>query len=74
VYKFGDALLAATTIESCIDTILTEDAHLLRVPGITVTGPYVKGGRTDHRYRRKSTIVGPDLHLCFPPDDGCRRL
>ncbi|MDG6257720.1 MAG: PIN domain-containing protein [Methanomicrobiaceae archaeon] len=42
---FWDALLAATMIESGIDTIITEDAHLLRVPGITVTNPYVKGER-----------------------------
>lgn len=37
---FRDALLAATMIESGIDTIITEDAHLLRVPGISVTNPY----------------------------------
>ncbi len=37
---FWDALLAATMIESRIDTIITEDAHLLRIPGITVVNPY----------------------------------
>lgn len=37
---FWDALLAATMIESSIDTIITEDAHLLRIPGITVVNPY----------------------------------
>ena len=37
---FRDALLAATMIESGIDTIITEDAHLLRIPGITVINPY----------------------------------
>ena len=37
---FWDALLAATMIESGIDTIITEDAHLRRIPGITVTNPY----------------------------------
>jgi len=37
---FWDALLAATMIESGIDTIITEDAHLRRIPGITVANPY----------------------------------
>jgi len=37
---FRGALLAATMIESGIDTIITEDAHLLRIPGITVINPY----------------------------------
>ena len=37
---FWDALLAATMIESGIDTIITEDAHLRCIPGITVTNPY----------------------------------
>ena len=37
---FWDALLAATMIEAGIDTIITEDAHLLRIPGITVVNPY----------------------------------
>lgn len=32
-----DALLAA--IESGIDTIITEEAHLRRIPGITVANP-----------------------------------
>jgi len=40
---FWDALLAATMIESGIDTIITEDAHLLRIPGISVTNPYREG-------------------------------
>ncbi|KUG21356.1 MAG: PIN domain-containing protein [Methanomicrobiaceae archaeon] len=40
---FRDALLAATMIESGIGTIITEDAHLLRIPGITVTNPYRHG-------------------------------
>nr|WP_292364543.1 MULTISPECIES: PIN domain-containing protein [unclassified Methanoculleus] len=40
---FWDALLAATMIESRIDTIVTEDAHLLRIPGITVVNPYREG-------------------------------
>lgn len=40
---FWDALLAATMMESGIDTIITEDAHLLRIPGITVTNPYGDG-------------------------------
>jgi len=42
---FWDALLAATMTESGIDTIITEDADLLRIPGITVTNPY-RGGAT----------------------------
>lgn len=37
---FWDALLTATMIESGIDTIITEDAHLQRISGITVTNPY----------------------------------
>ncbi len=37
---FWDALLVATMIEYGIDTIITEDAHLRRVPGITVINPY----------------------------------
>lgn len=37
---FWDALLAATMIESRIGTIITEDAHLRRIPGITVVNPY----------------------------------
>jgi predicted nucleic acid-binding protein len=37
---FRDALLAATMIESGIETIITEDAHLRRIPGITVVNPY----------------------------------
>ncbi|MCM2466356.1 PIN domain-containing protein [Methanoculleus oceani] len=40
---FWDALLAATMIEHSIDTIITEDAHLLRIPGITVVNPYREG-------------------------------
>lgn len=40
---FWDALLAATMIGSSIDTIITEDAHLLRIPGITVVNPYREG-------------------------------
>jgi len=39
---FWDALIAATMIESGIDTIVTEDAHLRRVPGINVSNPYVE--------------------------------
>jgi predicted nucleic acid-binding protein len=37
---FWDALLVATMIEYGIDTIITEDAHLRRVPGITAVNPY----------------------------------
>jgi len=37
---FWDALLVATMIECEIETIITEDAHLRRVPGITVLNPY----------------------------------
>ncbi|MBA7475184.1 hypothetical protein ES707_10550 [subsurface metagenome] len=40
---YRHALLTATTIESQIDTIVTEDAHLLRIPGITVVNPYREG-------------------------------
>ncbi len=32
--------LAATMIESGIDTIITEDAHLRHLPGITAVNPY----------------------------------
>lgn len=39
---FRDALLAATTIGFGIDTIITEDAHLRRIPGITAANPYRK--------------------------------
>ncbi|MDD3372647.1 MAG: hypothetical protein PHE39_03125 [Methanoculleus bourgensis] len=34
------ALLAATMIESGIETIITEDGHLRCIPGITVANPY----------------------------------
>jgi predicted nucleic acid-binding protein len=37
---FWDALLAATMLTHDIDTIHTEDAHLSRVPGITVENPF----------------------------------
>ncbi len=37
---FRDALLVATMIEYGIETIITENAHLRRVPGITVINPY----------------------------------
>jgi predicted nucleic acid-binding protein len=37
---FWDALLAATMLEYGIDTVYSEDAHLSRVPGITVVDPY----------------------------------
>lgn len=40
-----DALLAATMIEYGIGTIITEDAHLRRVPGITVINPYMQAGQ-----------------------------
>jgi predicted nucleic acid-binding protein len=36
---FWDALLAATMLEHGIDTAYSEDAHLSRVPGITVVNP-----------------------------------
>ena len=38
--RFRDALLAATMIESGIETIITENAHLRCIPGITVVNPY----------------------------------
>ena len=38
--RFRDALLAATMIESGIETIITEGAHLRCIPGITVVNPY----------------------------------
>jgi predicted nucleic acid-binding protein len=37
---FWDALLAATMLAHGIDTVVTEDAHLSRVPGITAVNPY----------------------------------
>lgn len=37
---FWDALLAATMLAHGIDTIVTEDAHLSRIPGITAVNPY----------------------------------
>ncbi len=37
---FWDALLAATMLANGIDTVYSEDAHLSRVPGVTVVDPY----------------------------------
>jgi len=39
---FWDSLIAATMIESGIDTIITEDAHLRKIPGINVSNPYAE--------------------------------
>lgn len=38
--RFRDALLAATMIESGIETIITEGAHLRCIPRIAVVNPY----------------------------------